>query len=87
MFLLYVFLCKLSNLTIQELQIGQKATILEISNPEWENTLMELGFMPGRDLEILFKAPFGGPLAVQIGETLLSMRRNEASAVLVQIKS
>lgn len=72
-------------MSIAELEKNFLAEIVGYQDKEWEAPLMELGFLVGRKVQVKFCAPFKGPLAVQIGETLLSMRFSEAQAVLVKI--
>lgn len=43
--------------------------------------LLEMGFSEGRELRVLFRAPFGDPIAVDIGGYVLSLRRDEASNI------
>jgi ferrous iron transport protein A len=46
--------------------------------------LVEMGFCVGCRVTIRFTAPFGGPLAVDLGAYLLSLRREEAQLVMVE---
>lgn len=82
-----IFVPKRYTLSIADLQVGIAAKIIGFSDEHWETQLMELGFLIGKTTQVMFAAPFKGPLAVEIGETLLSMRRDEAKAVLVEILS
>lgn len=43
--------------------------------------LLEMGFSEGKELRVLFRAPFGDPIAVDIGGYVLSLRRDEASNI------
>jgi len=45
--------------------------------------LAELGLTPGAAVEVVRRAPFGGPLVVRVRDYLLSLRRGEAAAVAV----
>lgn len=45
--------------------------------------LVELGFTAGAPIRLLRKAPFGGPLQVQIRDFVLSLRRADASCIHV----
>jgi ferrous iron transport protein A len=42
-----------------------------------------LGLTPGRQVAVLRRAPFGGPLHVRIGPTELMIRRVDARAILI----
>src|SRR5581483_122317 len=56
--------------TLAQLQVGQSAQILRISdeNPEKLCYLGQLGLYPETSVQLLERAPFGGPLRVLIGE-------------------
>lgn len=43
--------------------------------------LVELGFTPGAPVLLLRRAPFGGPLQVQVRDFVLSLRRADAQLI------
>lgn len=45
--------------------------------------LMEMGFVPGAVVEVLRKAPFGGPVQYRVQGVSVSMRTSEAASVTV----
>jgi Fe2+ transport system protein FeoA len=45
--------------------------------------LIEMGLYVGQEVEILFRAPFGDPIAVNVGGYVLSLRLNEAALIEV----
>ena len=45
--------------------------------------LIEMGLYAGQEVEILFSAPFGDPIAVNVGGYVLSLRLNEAALIEV----
>jgi ferrous iron transport protein A len=49
-----------------------------------KSRLLALGVIPGAILTVLHVAPFGDPMQIKIGSSLLSLRRNEASFITVQ---
>lgn len=82
---------------LNTLQKGQKARIMQISETnlngesllpegELERRLLEMGFAEGLPVKIMHEGPFGkDPIVVSLGEShLVALRRNEASAILVQ---
>lgn len=71
-------------LTADTLPIAKSALIINILNSPLKINLMELGFMPGKELTLNFAAPFGGPMAFQLEDTVLALRKSEAA--LIQIK-
>lgn len=46
---------------------------------------MELGFLTGKFLTLQHKAPSGGPLAFQMEDTLLALRKNEAALIRIEL--
>ena len=46
--------------------------------------LAEMGLSDGENVTVLFKAPLGDPIAVQVGDYVLSIRNDEASIIQVE---
>ena len=44
---------------------------------------MEMGLVEGKKLQVLFRAPFGVPIAVDVDGYILSLRKDEAELVVV----
>jgi ferrous iron transport protein A len=63
---------------------GKKVKVIKLLNSEISSKLLEMGLYDGQDVEVLFKAPFGDPIAVNIGGYVLSLRLDEAKLVEVQ---
>lgn len=45
--------------------------------------LMELGLLPGMEVMVREKAPFGGPMLIYVLGTILAIRESEASQITV----
>lgn len=58
--------------------------VVEIQPDKLSPRLVEMGLFKGCRVQVLFRAPFDGPLAVDLGNSVLSLRRDEASLVLVE---
>jgi ferrous iron transport protein A len=43
--------------------------------------LLALGFRAGREIKMLRKAPFGGPVHVRVGTTEVMLRRRDAQSI------
>jgi len=71
--------------TADQISVTQTAIIKEIIDSPLKLNLMELGFMPGKAITLRYTAPMGGPMAFQIDETILALRKNEASLIQVQL--
>ena len=69
--------------TLDLLSKGSEAVINKIEHHPLAARLMEMGLLPGRKVKVITMAPFGGPLAIEISGSLLSLRRNEASLVFI----
>lgn len=70
--------------TLAQIPLNQKTKILGIVESELKPKLLEMGLYTGKEVEILFKAPFGDPIAVDISGYVLSMRLSEA--VLIEVE-
>ena len=59
------------HLSLADLEIGRPALLREVNDedPALLRYLAELGLVPGVEVEILARAPFGGPLHVRAGTT------------------
>jgi ferrous iron transport protein A len=66
-------------MAITDLQFGQKYRIKDIdSNSSY---LLELGFVPGEEIELISKSPFKGPYAFRIKGTTIALRYEEAQRI------
>jgi len=45
--------------------------------------MMEMGLVEGKLLRVLFRAPFGGPIAIDVDGYTLSLRKDEAELIMV----
>lgn len=64
---------------------GTRATITAIHAEEaLHQRLQALGFRTGKQIEVIRKAAFSGPLQVRVGTTDVLLRRNEAAKIMVQ---
>lgn len=62
---------------------GKKVKVTKLIKSEISSKLLEMGLYDGQEVEVLFKAPFGDPIAVNIGGYVLSLRLDEAKLVEV----
>ena len=69
-----------------DLKIGQKARIVGIGNAsKLHRRLLEMGLTSGAIIQIKAIAPFGDPISVAIRGSLLSLRKSEASQIIVEL--
>lgn len=62
---------------------GEAVEVLEVSSSEFRVKLLEMGILEGQTLTVLFRAPLGGPIAVNVNGYVLSLRLDEARLVKV----
>jgi ferrous iron transport protein A len=71
-------------MTLEQLPTGRPATIKALhSHDGLRARMVALGLRTGREIAVIRRARFGGPLQVRIGNTDLVIRRNEASLIEV----
>ena len=64
---------------------GESATIVAIHTEEpLHQRLLAMGFRAGKQIEVIRKARFSGPLQVRIGTTDILLRKNEAEQIEVK---
>lgn len=68
------------------LKKGERAKILGFSTEDIPAKFLELGIVPGEDVEFRCSAPFNGPICISLCKTscVLALGKSEASAVLVK---
>jgi len=71
-------------LPLSKIANGERAIVQEILASELKIKLMEMGLVSGKELRVLFRAPLGDPIAVDIDGYVLSLRTDEAALVLVE---
>jgi ferrous iron transport protein A len=70
--------------TLDSCKIGELLEVIQIIPSEISSKLLEMGLYEGKNIFIKYKSPFGDPIAVQVGDYVLSMRKNEAN--LIEVK-
>nr|WP_294859207.1 FeoA family protein [uncultured Fluviicola sp.] len=70
--------------TLAHVPLHKKTRVLGIMESELKPKLLEMGLYPGKQLEVLFRAPFGDPIAVDVCGYTLSMRLSEANLIEVE---
>lgn len=74
----------MSALTLASLHPGDTATIVAIHAEEaLHQRLQALGFRSGKQVELIRKASFSGPLQVRVGTTDVLLRRSEAAKITI----
>jgi ferrous iron transport protein A len=71
------------NTSLSIVRTGQIVTIDNLIESSLKPKLMEMGLVAGKKLKVLFKAPFGDPIAIDLGGYVLSLRLDEARLINV----
>ncbi len=72
---------------LSQIKNGESAVVRAILESSLKVKLMEMGLVEGKKLEILYRAPFGDPIAVDIDGYVLSLRRDEAQLIEVEVQN
>ncbi|NLL71639.1 MAG: ferrous iron transport protein A [Epulopiscium sp.] len=72
-------------MTLDQIPLGSKALVKEISrDASVKRRLLDMGVIPGIEIEVKGKAPLGDPIEILIRGYKLTLRKNEAAAILVE---
>ncbi len=71
--------------TIANLKRGQRALIKEITSDVIPLKLLEMGCLPGNEVQLLQAAPFQCPIYLNVNGSHLAIRKEIASQIEVQI--
>lgn len=69
---------------LSQLAPGESGIIKEFTDLEMSVKLMEMGCLPGEAIQVERIAPLGDPIAVNISGYQLSLRKKEASTIILQ---
>ena len=70
--------------TVAHLQKGEKAIIIDVATDHVPLKLLEMGCLPGNEVELLQLAPFADPMYVNINGCHLAMRKETALHILIE---
>lgn len=69
---------------LSQLTIGEKGIIKGFTDLEMSVKLMEMGCLPGEEVCVERFAPLGDPMAIKVSGYQLSLRKKEASTIILQ---
>jgi ferrous iron transport protein A len=71
--------------TAANLNFGEPAIIsgIDYSHPS-SRRIIEVGFTPGQQIELINKTAFSDPLAFSIRGAIIAIRKNEAESIFIQ---
>ena len=72
--------------TLDSLKPGNEGVVTLLNcDPEASHRLMEMGLLPGTPIKVVRFAPLGDPIEILMRGYHLSLRKAEASSILVEI--
>jgi len=71
-------------MNLSEVKTGEKVRITSFTNEDLVLKLMEMGCLPGEEIVVWKKAPFGDPIYVLVAGYSLSLRKDEAEGIQVE---
>jgi Fe2+ transport system protein FeoA len=72
--------------TLRDTPIGRTARILGVGGPRaFRRRLLELGLVPGTEVEVVRVAPLGDPIELVARGCFLSIRKEDAASVHVEL--
>lgn len=72
--------------TLDLLQTGQRALVQDVCGDDpLALRIMEMGLLPGAEIEFLGAAPLGDPLEIRVAGYHLSLRKTEARRVEIEV--
>ncbi len=74
-------------ISIDRLRVGQKGVIVEELDAHIPVKLMEIGCLPGNEVELIQIAPLNDPLYFLVDGSRIAIRREMAQYVKIDLKS
>lgn len=72
-------------MTLKDLKPGQEGIVASIGEKgPTRRRIMDMGVTPGAIIKVIKVAPLGDPIEVNIRGYELSLRRNEASQIIIE---
>jgi len=69
---------------LSQLEVGETGIVKEFTDLEMSVKLMEMGCLPGESITVSRIAPLGDPMAINVAGYQLSLRKREASTIVMQ---
>ncbi len=71
---------------LSKIKNGETAIVCQIEESSLKVKLMEMGLIEGKELQVLYRAPFSSMMAIDVGGYVLSLRKDEANLIMVELK-
>ncbi|WP_019615012.1 FeoA family protein [Psychromonas ossibalaenae] len=76
-------------MVLSDLKVGQSASIINMHEmePVMRKKLLNMGFLPKANVELLRIAPMGDPIAVRCANSSIALRKTLASQIKVELSA
>jgi len=71
------------NTTIANLKVGERGCIEQIAIKNIPLKLLEMGCLPGKEVQLIQVAPFNDPLYINVNGSYLAIRREVAKKIKI----
>ena len=73
---------------LRKMKVGENGTVAEFStsDPAYRQKLLRMGLTRNAEFSVIRKAPFGGPIEIEVKGSRLVLRSDEADAFEVEQK-
>ena len=73
---------------LKKMKVGESGTVLDFStsDPQYRQKLLRMGLTRKAEFTVVRKAPFGGPIEIEVKGSRLVLRSDEADAFEVDKK-
>ena len=69
---------------MKDMKIGETGIICCLKDPEMGLKLLEMGCIPGTEVKMNSRAPFGDPITIIVNDYTLSLRLDEAATIVLK---
>lgn len=73
--------------TVAHLQKGERAIIIDVMTDEVPLKLLEMGCLPGNEIQLLQLAPFSDPMYIDVNGCHMAIRKETALHILIETPS
>ena len=73
--------------TLYDLNVGEEAIIYDFNKSyALSLRLCEIGLIKGRNLRLIKKGPFGGPVQIKLNNNYIAIRKEDAKMIYIKRK-
>jgi len=74
---------------IKDLEVGQKAKVIKYTTTDrnYRQKLLRMGLVKGSQFKLIRIAPLGDPVEIRLKDFNLSLRKDEADALEIEVLS